>query len=66
MEAATLAPATDAQMAIAVGRWAGGKTVARMDSVPGMISAAAHPITARAASSSPVPGANAPIAAATA
>jgi hypothetical protein len=45
IEIATDPPATYAQMAIALGRSAGGNNVARMDSVPGMTSAAPTPMT---------------------
>ncbi len=65
MDRATEPPATDAQTAIAFGRSAGGKTVARSESVPGMTRAAPTPIAARAAISSPTPVQKAPHTAAT-
>jgi len=46
---APAAPRKLAQMAIALGRSSGGNTLMRIDSVDGMISAAAAPMTARQA-----------------
>lgn len=64
IETATEPPATEAQMAMALARSAGGNTVARIDRLPGITSAAPTPITPRARISCQVAVANAPAVAA--